>query len=304
MIDASPSLEAAKGISGRELLVYLEGEGWKAGPSKVDGISIVSKELPGANQRAEFIVPIKAGFSDELRRVADALRTIAQIEGCSEAQVAGKIRQIIEERSHASKSTLGENVDVSGRKKDVAFFISSKRADSNTNEDIESTAQHLREFLGFSDQSVFDIVELLENDMPKVFEDFRLEVLEESGAQEIYSTKVPPRIFAKGQICDLARQGDARSRFVIAHEIGHLFLHSYSPHFRTPDRIEAGAKSVELEASQFALAFLIPSSVARGFNDPKLLSLYCKVDRKAAEMRMLNVRQNLEAEIMERLRRS
>jgi two-component system NtrC family sensor kinase len=106
MIDASPSLEAAKGISGRDLLAYLSAEGWTAGPSKVDGIMILSKEIAESDQRAEFIIPIKAGFKDEERRIADALRAIAQIQGRSEAQIAKSVRQVAGHKSSKPSGIL------------------------------------------------------------------------------------------------------------------------------------------------------------------------------------------------------
>src|ERR1043166_4598675 len=41
MIDAGPSLEAAKGLTGVALLGYLVGHGWTARPSRIDGIAII-----------------------------------------------------------------------------------------------------------------------------------------------------------------------------------------------------------------------------------------------------------------------
>ena len=120
MIDASPSLEAAKGISGRDLVAYLVEEGWTSRPSKVDGIMVISKEVSDTHERAELIVPVKAGNSDERQRVADALRAVSQIEGCSEAQVADKIRRAIGVRLSGSKSTPTDNADLSDRTKDIA----------------------------------------------------------------------------------------------------------------------------------------------------------------------------------------
>src|ERR1043166_2736746 len=79
-----------------ELLAYLIAHGWTARPSRVDGISIVSKKIRGADRPAEFILPVKPGFDDEHRRIADALRTIAAVEGRSVARVADDIRQASE----------------------------------------------------------------------------------------------------------------------------------------------------------------------------------------------------------------
>lgn len=125
--------------------------------------------------------------------------------------------------------------------------------------------------------------------MPKAIDHFRLVVRTGDDAQDVYSTTFPPRIFATEHIYRLARQGDARSRFVFAHEVGHLLLHSqFHPffRFRQPDRSRA-IRSMESQASKFAVAFLIPTSVARQFNDPKLLSVRCKVETEVAELRMV-----------------
>lgn len=91
MIDAGPSLNAAEGLSGQELALYLVGHGWSARPSRVDGVSIFSKELKGADRVAEFILPVKPGFDDEQMRVADALRTIEAIERRPLAEIAKEI---------------------------------------------------------------------------------------------------------------------------------------------------------------------------------------------------------------------
>jgi Zn-dependent peptidase ImmA (M78 family) len=268
MIDASPSLEAAKGISGRDLLAYLNAQGWTAQPSKVDGIMILSKKVGEPDQRAEFIVPIKAGFSDEEKRIADALRAIAQIQGRSEAQIAESIKQQASGPKPSEPSGILASIH--------------KLIDILNDRKIESAARRLRKSLGLSDQNVFNIVELLENEMPKAIDHFRLEVVAARENPEVYSTSEPPRIFATEDIYRLAQQGDAKSRFIFAHEIGHVFLHSSTSHFRYLKT----AESAEWQASKFAMIFLMPDSVARRFKDPAELSKYCKVERQVAELRM------------------
>jgi hypothetical protein len=80
MIDAGPSLRAAEGLPAGVLLNYLRSKGWTAKPSRVEGIAILSKMLPGAKEPVIFILPEVPGFGDEQRRVADALRTIEAVE--------------------------------------------------------------------------------------------------------------------------------------------------------------------------------------------------------------------------------
>jgi pyruvate-formate lyase-activating enzyme len=81
MISASPSLELAEALSGSALATYLVRNGWSARPSKIEGISILSKRLRGSTEAVELILPIVPGFMDENRRVADALRTVEATEG-------------------------------------------------------------------------------------------------------------------------------------------------------------------------------------------------------------------------------
>jgi len=93
MIDAEPSLQAAKGLTGSALATYLLQRDWSARPSRVKGISILSKDVAGSDQTVEFILPIGAGFTDEQLRIADALRSVATVEGRSVEAVANDVRQ-------------------------------------------------------------------------------------------------------------------------------------------------------------------------------------------------------------------
>jgi hypothetical protein len=80
MIDAGPSLRAAEKLPASALLTYLRTTGWMVRPSRVKGISILSKTFPEAEEPIQFILPDVPGFTDEQRRVADALRTIEAVE--------------------------------------------------------------------------------------------------------------------------------------------------------------------------------------------------------------------------------
>ncbi|MHB8269007.1 ImmA/IrrE family metallo-endopeptidase [Bradyrhizobium sp.] len=297
MIDATASLRAAEQISATTLIEYLRANGWSSRPSRVDGIAIFSKRIPGADNPVQFILPIESAFDEEQRRVADALRTIAQIEGISEDQIAERVQQLARASSSVSEDELSssasgrskaEGAGSSERKKAFQIFLSGSRSDSITDKEIESVAQLVRKSLGLSDQNAFNIVELLENEMPKAINHFRLEVVTTNDAQEIYSTKTPPRIFAKESIYRLAREGDTRSRFLFAHEIGHLLLHSRSVHFSAPNgpKLNKLHKTIEAQASKFALFFLIPNSIVRQFRSVESLSLHCQVRREVAELRM------------------
>ncbi len=92
MIDAEPSVRAAKGLTGAAFATYLLQKDWSARPSRVKGISILSKDLTGLDHSVEFILPIGTGFTDEQLRIADALRSVATVEGRSVEAVAEDVR--------------------------------------------------------------------------------------------------------------------------------------------------------------------------------------------------------------------
>jgi hypothetical protein len=92
MIDAGPSLEAAKGLTGAALLGYLVTHGWTARPSRIDGIAIISRELPGADGPLEFPLPVEPGWEEEERRIADALRVLEAVERRPMLKIVADVR--------------------------------------------------------------------------------------------------------------------------------------------------------------------------------------------------------------------
>jgi len=103
IIDAGPSLAAAVGLSGPDVANYLRRTGWVVQPSRVEGVSISSKRLPGLDEPVEFILPMKPGFDDEQRRIADALRTLQGVERRPLALIADDIRRTAGEIERESK---------------------------------------------------------------------------------------------------------------------------------------------------------------------------------------------------------
>ena len=82
--------------------------------------------------------------------------------------------------------------------------------------------------------------------------------------------------------------GDRRSRFTIAHELGHYVLHSYAG--KKPLKVQRdGSGPVEWEANWFAAGFLMPEHVFRskineGFGDAELAE-YFGVSKEAVQIR-------------------
>jgi hypothetical protein len=106
MIDAGPSLRAAENLPASALLTYLRTKGWQVRPSRVKGISILSKTFPEADEPIQFILPDVPGFTDEHRRVADALRTIEAIEERSLQSIVDDVRSVAAKRAKRPKSKV------------------------------------------------------------------------------------------------------------------------------------------------------------------------------------------------------
>lgn len=284
MIDAMPSLEAAEGLKGTDLLPYLAANGWAVRPSRVEGVSILSKQLPDAEGSAELILPVRPGFVDEHRRVADALRTLAQIEGQPEALVAENVRR-------AAHSTPSPEVEVPPKWVSLAYAewpSMPQLAGFLSDVEIEGAANQLRKNLGVSDDPAFNIVYVLEREMPRIIADFRFEVMTDPQS-ETYSRMFPPRIFIRSDIRNRALHGEPRSRFMIAHELAHLLLQADSPkRWRggSLPEIRMRVRAEEAEASKFAAALLMPSAVVSQIRDPLQLSLRCNVSLEAAKFRI------------------
>jgi DNA-binding phage protein len=121
MIDAGPSYQAAEGLSAAELSTYLVACGWSARPSRVDGISIFSNDIRGASQAVEFILPVKPGFDDEQRRIADALRS--KIGRSSSAQSTSRI----EARPWATTEVGRIEMSTRTRRSDPKFVLAYDR---------------------------------------------------------------------------------------------------------------------------------------------------------------------------------
>ncbi|MFZ1885007.1 MAG: ImmA/IrrE family metallo-endopeptidase [Rhodoplanes sp.] len=277
MIDASPSLRAAEEINVTELASYLVANGWTVMPSRNESISVFSKNIEGTDEPITIVLPKKEGFADDHRRVADALRTLAQMESQSEMAVAQSIRGDYKRNIVDDASSLAELFS------DAA---------------IEEVASAFRKALGLSDKNIFNIVELLETEVPKKLSDFRLEIFSEKVRENIkaYSQITPPRIFVRDDIYLLARSDDPRSRSLLAHELGHFLIlqwQSHSDFFGDRDHMFRSRESAEAQASKFALAFLMPSSAVSGFENPGSIAQHFKVNVDDARERMFALKRFL-----------
>jgi IrrE N-terminal-like domain len=143
-------------------------------------------------------------------------------------------------------------------------------------------ALDLRSVFEVADFENVDIISVIEFKLPLLIPDFRLIVLKDSEVDgNAKTTFVPPRIIVRQSIYRAAYNGDKFSRFVLAHELGHIILHSkfknetvhstrtneYSENIKNLNAME----SIESQASIFARSFLIHPSFAYKYKDDRII---------------------------------
>ena len=135
---------------------------------------------------------------------------------------------------------------------------------------IADNAFQIRKLVGLEDIVNFDIVRFIENVMPDLHPNFQFEVVESHILQGKYAETIPsyydgPAIMrVREDVYEDAVADDARSRFTLAHELGHLLFH-------TPRHITLCCLESELpiymdpewQANTFAAEFLVMRHLAR-----------------------------------------
>lgn len=134
------------------------------------------------------------------------------------------------------------------------------------------------------EQLYFPIIEILES-LAVSSDDFDLEIMDISELPHEEARTYPNKnkIEIRTDIYDLATINDGRSRLTIAHELGHLLLHteenvSFS---RVSDIKQLPAyKNPEWQASAFAGELLIPKHLVKGMSVEEVM-MACKTSKEA-----------------------
>ncbi len=151
---------------------------------------------------------------------------------------------------------------------------------------IEKFANDVRTALGIGLQERVDMLRLIEWVLPKVIDGFRYEIVPdcELGVAEA-TTSTTERVIKISESCyDAARRGHARYPFTLAHEFGHLMLHTGKPFSLARGEIKAFLDP-EWQANSFAGAFLASEQMARSSKSISELMLKSGLSREAADVR-------------------
>lgn len=129
---------------------------------------------------------------------------------------------------------------------------------------------------------ILKVLEYLINDLGYELDIVRDDELPDRYAETYPSEKI---IRIRESVYNNAYNGDARSRFTIAHEIGHLFLHENNriSFARTSSTKMKPYESPEWQANVFAAEFLVPVSNIKNLTPDEIATKY-NVSKKVAQI--------------------
>lgn len=143
----------------------------------------------------------------------------------------------------------------------------------------------------------FDVVRFFEQDLPKIIgKRIRHELKDLAGTKD-YPAYVPAGslcLVCDDEVWKHAKLGDSEARYILAHECGHLFLHSgYDLHFSDPrNRLSSWIReedSTEWQANTYAQHLLLPDYLVQQFKDALELAQVCDVPMWLAMQRFEEV---------------
>ena len=132
-----------------------------------------------------------------------------------------------------------------------------------------------------------DVVRLLEVWLPRVWPEFYLEIVDVGQLGTLHAVTVPERAHmqVREDVYNGACRGVGRDRFTLAHELGHIVLHSDVEYARLePGQSVPSFRSSEWQANSFAGEVLISAEHLTGCAGPQDLATRFGVSVEAARV--------------------
>lgn len=163
--------------------------------------------------------------------------------------------------------------------------------------EMAKVADHFRKVLGVANAEHVGIIELIEFELRKHYEGFRLVIRpDQELAGPAYTDFVNNQIVVQASVYTSAYEGDNYSRMVLAHELGHYLLHKGKANgkvtmhktkdgaYESPIRGLLSTENTEDQADMFATLFMVKPSIAFNLKEnPKAISQKCGVPLNIAE---------------------
>jgi len=158
---------------------------------------------------------------------------------------------------------------------------------ARSKENIAGHAGLMRQFLQLENRSYFPVVDVYEA-LDLMYEGARFEVREFHEMGDDHGRTYPDRnvIYIREDVYDRAAAGEARDRFTMCHELGHLMMHRgvalsrIDP--RQPPKIY---RNSEWQADTFASYLLMPRSLVANCSSLSSVAADFGVSHEAASVR-------------------
>jgi hypothetical protein len=160
-------------------------------------------------------------------------------------------------------------------------------------ETLESAAEKLRRAAGNENDPRFNIVDFIHKlQRSPGFREFEIRFFGQKPGQDFAFVSFEPDavLNVDAEVWRLARLGEPESRFIVAHELGHLVFHdNHAKAFSENTEVKSwfGTKefSAEWQANTFAAYFLVPSKLVRSLGSTGEIVRVCGAPRAIAEAR-------------------
>lgn len=154
---------------------------------------------------------------------------------------------------------------------------------------IRNDANSVRSILKLGSKKI-NMISLIEFILPKLLPDFSYEVLSADEMEGDEARTYPDKllIYIREDVYYAATNGDRRAQFTLAHELGHLVMHSGLDNSSSYARNSTDHKTYEdseWQADTFASEFLMPYTEAIKCNDANEIYSKFGVSMSAAQIR-------------------
>jgi Zn-dependent peptidase ImmA (M78 family) len=158
---------------------------------------------------------------------------------------------------------------------------------------IEVQALEIRKALQVK-EAFFPLIEVVEFALPRLFPEFVLDIKTSAEMTSLYGSGTLAMTTPANMTLELSEDTyeglhthNGRSRYTVAHELGHLFLHQNTGGFARFDsqgqmRIY---ESSEWQADNFAIELLAPLELAAACASIEAVAILFGISRRAAEIR-------------------
>jgi hypothetical protein len=152
---------------------------------------------------------------------------------------------------------------------------------------IEHYALAVRRMLGIGEHQAVDMLQIIEHVLPRVWDDFVYEYVTAGGlgGAEATTSMTERTIRITEPVYEATRRGHPRYLFTLAHELGHLLLHTGKQTSLARGEKVKAFLDPEWQANTFASAFLMPESGIRACDSISHVMRKYGVSRPAAEIR-------------------